>query len=476
MKFDLNSYHLTQKLSFIVVISGFFLFSVFCSTQQSGWSNLPEILKQISPPEFPDRDFIITDYGAVNDSTFNSRQAIQQAIDSCSAAGGGRVIVPRGRFLTGSVTLKSNVNLYIEKDAVLCFSHDLEDFLPLVLTRFEGTELMNYSPFIYAYEQENVALTGEGTIDGRADKDHWWPWKGNRPGSWGEGNPNQFKDRSLLLEMGETGVPVESRIFGPGHYMRVNFVQFYRCKNVQISGITVKRSPMWCIHPVLSENVTVRDIRVNSHGPNNDGCNPESCKNVLIKNCHFDTGDDCIAIKSGRNNDGRRINVPSENIVVQDCTMRDGHGGVVMGSEISGSCRNVYIENCTMDSPNLERALRIKTNSRRGGVVENIYMRNVQVGQVSDAVIKVNFNYEEGDTGEFTPVVRNIFVENITSEKSPYALYLVGYERSPISFIHLKGCKFSGVEKGNYLHFVQDLNARDVYINGELFTPENPAP
>ncbi len=225
---------------------------------------------------------------------------------------------------------------------------------------------------------------------------------------------------------------------------------------------------MWNIHPVLCENVTIRNVTVISHGPNNDGCNPESSKNVLIKNCYFDTGDDCIAIKSGRNADGRRLNAPSENIIIQGCTMKDGHGGVVIGSEMSGGCRNVFAEDCVMDSPNLERALRIKTNSMRGGIVENIYMRNITVGEVSDAVIRVNFNYQEGDVGQYTPVVRNIFVSNVTSRKSKYALALAGYERSPVSNLNLENCRFDGVTSGNMLSHYRDLKMKEVYINSEL--------
>ncbi len=200
-------------------------------------------------------------------------------------------------------------------------------------------------------------------------------------------------------------------------------------------------------------------------GPNNDGCNPESSRDVLIKNCYFDTGDDCIAIKSGRNADGRRLHIASENMVIQGCRMKDGHGGVVIGSEISGDCRNIFVEDCVMDSPHLERALRIKTNSLRGGVVENIYLRNITVGEVSDAVIRIFFYYGEGDVGPYTPIVRNIFVSQLTSRKSNYALYFHGYERAPVTNINLFNCNFNGVAQGNVLKHVVDLNLKDVYIN-----------
>jgi polygalacturonase len=193
---------------------------------------------------------------------------------------------------------------------------------------------------------------------------------------------------------------------------------------------------------------------------------------VLIKNCYFDTGDDCIAIKSGRNNDGRKINVPSENIIIRDCIMKEGHGGVVIGSEISGGVRNVFAENCKMSSPNLERALRIKTNSIRGGVIENIFMRNIEVGEVSEAVIKIDFYYEEGDAGKFTPVVKNINVENVKSEKSMFAIWIKAYDYSPVSDLTIRNCVFSNVENENVLENVTDLTIESVTINEKAFTEE----
>jgi polygalacturonase len=435
----------------------------------SGWNKVPEILRQIVPPAFPDNDFSIIEYGAVADGKTDCSVAITAAIDACYMAGGGRVVIPEGVFLSGAIHLKSNVNLHLADEATILFSPDPENYLPVVYTRFEGVECMNYSPLIYAFEQENIAITGNGTLDGQAGEEAWWSWKGRKAYDWEPGMPNQNADRDALFQMAADNIPVEERVFGSGHYLRPSFIQPYRCKNILIDGITIKRSPMWEIHPVLCENVTVQNVKIISHGPNNDGCNPESSKNVLIKNGYFDTGDDCIAIKSGRNEDGRRVNVASENIVIQDCTMKDGHGGVVIGSEMSGDCRNVFIENCVMDSPNLERALRIKTNSMRGGIVENIYMRDITVGEVSDAVIKVNFNYGEGDTGRHTPLVRNIYVKNLSSRKSKYAISLAGYERSPVTNLNLENCRFKGVEKENILEYSKDVSMKHVYINGELY-------
>ncbi|MBN2105580.1 glycoside hydrolase family 28 protein [bacterium] len=463
----------SASVYFKIVVTVVFIAGLFCSctsgsAERTGWDRIPEILCQIRPPVFPDLDFPVTNYGAKGDRETDCTESFRKAIQACHESGGGRVIVPAGIYLTGAIHLKSNVNLHLEKKAIVLFSSDFEKYLPPVYTRFEGVELMNYSPFIYAFEQENLAITGEGVLDGQAGVDTWWSWAGRAWGGWHKGAPHQRKDRDRLFQMAEDHIPVEKRIFGKGHYLRVNFIQLYRCKNILIEGVTIYRSPMWEIHPVLSENITVRNVTIDTHGPNNDGCNPESCKNVLIQNCYFDTGDDCIAIKSGRNADGRRINVPSENIIIQNCKMKDGHGGVVIGSEISGSCRNVFAEDCVMDSPNLDRALRIKTNSLRGGIVENVYFRNVDIGQVSDAIVRVYFHYENGDVGEHTPVVRNINLCHVTSKKSRYALMLEGYARSPISDITLENCRFEGVQEGNILNHVENLIMKKVTINGEL--------
>lgn len=438
------------------------------SLQRDDWDQVDQIKKNIVPPVFPEKDFLITNFGAVGNGSTDCTEAFAKAIAACSEAGGGRVVVPAGVYMTGAVHLKSNVNLHISENAVVKFSTDPKKYLPLVFTRWEGVECMNYSPLIYAYEQENIAITGKGVLDGQGANENWWSWKGNKVDGWKEGMPRQKEGRDKLFQMAENNVPPEERIMGEGFYLRPSFVQPYKCKNILIEGVTFKNSPMWFLNPVLSNNITIRGLRIEGLGPNNDGCNPESSKDVLIQNCYFDTGDDCIAIKSGRNNDGRRVNVPSENIIVEGCEMKEGHGGVVIGSEISGGVRNVFAQNCVMDSPNLERALRIKTNSVRGGVIENIYMRNVQVGQVSDAVILVDFQYEEGDAGNFTPTVRNIHVKNLTSSKSKYALRMRGYERAPITGLVLENCIFENAEKDNIVESVKDPVFNKVIVNGKL--------
>ncbi|MBN1766014.1 MAG: glycoside hydrolase family 88 protein [Sedimentisphaerales bacterium] len=404
-------------------------------TAEEGWAMLPGVLEQIQPPTFPDKNFDITRYGAEGSGSTDCTQAFVKAIDACHAAGGGRVVVPEGVYLSGAIHLKSNVNLHLKEGAVISFFTNTDDY-PIVYTRFEGTECMNFSPLVYAFEQENIAITGSGTLDGNGSHTNWWRWR------W-----THKSDIKLLNEQGDKSIPVKKRVFGQGHKLRPNMIQPYRCKNILIEGVTIKNSPMWHIHPVLSQNITVRNVKVIGHGPNNDGCNPESCKNVLIEGCYFDTGDDCIAIKSGRNTDGRRVNVPSENIIIRDCMMKEGNGGVVIGSEISGSARNILVEDCVMNSPNLDRGLRIKTNSIRGGVVENVFMRNVIMKEVKEAALKINYHYQEGDNGDFPPTVRNIFMTNVHCYKSKYPWHIRGYDHNPVRNVVLKGCTFENTEK-----------------------------
>src|SRR5829696_1916844 len=431
------------------------------------WNTIyPQILSRIRAPRFAKRDFPITKFGAKAGIENDSTAAIAKAIESCSKAGGGRVVVPAGVFLTGAIHLKSNVNLHVSKGATVKFSTDPNAYLPIVYTRWEGMELMHLSPFIYAYEQTNIAITGEGTLDGQGTS-FFWKWHGNpRYG----GNPDllsQRPARARLYEMMDKNVPVAERIFGEGHYLRPQFIQPYKCKNVLIEGVRVVDSPMWEVHPVLCENVTIRKLHIATHGPNNDGCDPESCKDVLIDNCFFDTGDDCIAIKSGRNNDGRRINVPTENIIVRKCTMKDGHGGITVGSEISGGVRNLFAHDCKLDSADLWTALRVKNNASRGGKLENFYFRNITVGQVSRAVVEIDFNYEEGPKGDHIPVMRNYVVDGLVCTTGNRAVDLQGLDNAPIYDVEIRNATFGTVKNRSVIKNVKGLKLENVTIEGK---------
>jgi unsaturated rhamnogalacturonyl hydrolase len=375
------------------------------------------------------------------------------------------VVVPAGEWLTAAIRLKSGVNLHVSEGATLKFIFEPAKY-PVVYTRWEGVECMNYSAFIYAFEQENIAVTGKGTLDGGANWDTWWSW--NRKG---DANKKQKIARDKLNAMGEQGVPVDQRVFGEGGFLRPNFIQPYRCKNILIEGVTIVGSPMWELNPVLSQNITVRGVQIHSHGPNNDGCDPASSRDILIEKCLFDTGDDCIAIKSGRNNDGRRVNVPSENIVIRDCVMQDGHGGVVLGSECTGGIRNVFVENCEMDSPNLDRALRFKNNAVRGGILENVFMRHVRVGRVGEAILTVDLMYEEGAKGPFKPIVRNVVIDDVTSSGSPRVLYIRGFEGAVIDNIRISNSTFNGVTATDVVQHAGTITFQNVSIIPEKIAP-----
>ncbi len=437
------------------------------------------IEQSIKAPSFPQKDFLITKYGAKTTNTAAKNQkAINKAIAACSKKGGGRVIVPAGTFLTGAITMLSHVNLVVEKDAVLKFAFE-PDLYPIVPTRWEGIDCLNLSPCIYAYKQTDIAVTGEGTIDGSGANDTWWPWNGNPRFGFKEGMISQRGgSRARLLKNAEDGVPMDQRIFTKEDGLRPQLINFYLCENILMENLTLLNSPFWVIHPLLSKNITVRGMKIINDGPNGDGCDPESCDGVLIENCYFNTGDDCIAIKSGRNNDGRLWDKPSENIIIRNCEMKNGHGGVVIGSEISGGCRNVYAENNVMDSPELERVVRIKTNTCRGGVIENINARNIKVGVCKESVLKINLDYEPKEVccRGFVPTVRNINIENITCEKSKYGVQIIALDSvCNVYDINVKNCHFNGVKDGNFSSGqTRDVRFDNLFINGSLVLQQMP--
>lgn len=429
------------------------------SGEADPWSRLPGILAGIKAPAFPALDCPITKFGAKPDGVTEATEAFRKAIAECAGKGGGRVVVPPGEFLTGAIHLKSGVNLHVQKGATVRFSTDPSRYLPVVKTRFEGIEYMGYSPLIYAFGQENIAITGEGTLDGQSSDANWWFWKGRAtpmPGT-------QRADRDRLFQQAEDGVPVEQRVYGAGHFLRPTFIEPYESRNILIEGVTIRNAPFWIIHPTLSSNVTIRGVTVISHGPNNDGANPESSTDVLIENSTFDTGDDCIAIKSGRNADGRRVNMASERIVVRNSTMRAGHGGVTIGSEVSGSVRDVFAEKLVMSSPDLERGIRFKTNARRGGVIENVFVRDIEIGEVGSAV-DIDLLYEEGAKGDFMPTVRNVRIERMTVRKATYAFFVRGLPGAPVHGLSVLDSSFSSVAKGSLIQGLADLVLRNVSI------------
>ena len=444
----------------------------------AGWDDneYKRIEQSIQLPKIAERQFLITSFGAKTTATAAQNQkAINRVISLVSKKGGGKVIIPKGTWNTGAIELKSHVNLVLEEGATLHFAFEPKLY-PQVRTSWEGLACWNYSPCIYAYKATDIAITGKGTIDGGGNNDTFWQWNGSPRFGYKEGvtkESQKLGSRSKLLKMAEDGVPFDERKFGMGYGLRPQLVNMVHCERILIKDVKMINSPFWVIHPLLSKNITVDGVYVWNEGPNGDGCDPEACENVLIQNCVFHTGDDCIAIKSGRNNDGRLWNQPSKNIIIRNCKMEDGHGGVVIGSEISGGCENVYAENCVMDSPHLERILRIKTNNCRGGQVQNINMRNVVVGQCKEAVVKINLDYERKEIcyRGFEPIVNNVNVENVTCQKSDYGVLIIGRDSlENVYDINIKNCKFDGVVKEPVKITGKTRNVKfdNLVINGSL--------
>ena len=473
--------------NFFIALMALLAISINLPAQEEWNTVYKEIDARIKAPVFKDKVY----KAAVKPSNAakKNQQIINQMIAKCSKAGGGVVSIPAGKYMTGPVTLQSNVNLRVEKDAELVFAFD-RSLYPLVYTRWEGLDLYNYQPCVYAIDCKNIALTGEGTINGNgtdgeiaADgtvvkEGNWWYMKGLKGHGFRQGvdewqGTAKEGPRAKLIKMSDNNVPAKERVFGKNGGLRPQLVNFVRCENVLIENVRLLNSPFWVIHPLFCKNLTVRGAYIYNEGPNGDGCDPESCEDVLIEGCTFHTGDDCIALKSGRNGDGLRANVPCRNVIVRKCKMEDGHGGVVIGSEISGGCDNIFAEDCDMDSPNLDRVLRIKTNTCRGGINQNIFMRNIRVGQCREAVMRINLVYEPNEIAErgHIPTVRNVFMENVTCKKSKYGILLNGLEeQSQIYNINVKNCKFGGLSAEPVYRTGKshDINIENVTVSAKM--------
>lgn len=454
-----------KNLLALIAVPGILL-SACSSGEASPWAEMDKVMERISAPTFPDKTYIISDYYNGTDSLYT--EAINGAIAACSSNGGGVVVIPAGVYRTAPIRLLSNVNLHLDDSAKVNFITDPALF-ESVLTRIEGIDCYNLSPLIYAYDAENVAVTGNGVFDGGADTTNWFNPKRLK---WIDENGDEVNEKTRLYKMKEDSLPVEQRLLEHEAGIRPQFINLYKCKNVLLEGFTLNNSPFWLIHPLMCENVTVRGVTMQSHWRNNDGCDPESCRDVLIDNCFFNTGDDCIAVKSGRDQDGRRWNLPCENVIVRNCNMRDGHAGVAMGSEITGSVKNVWVEDCTMDSPNLDRIIRIKSNAVRGGEVENVFVRNITVGECRQAILGFELHYWNVYDGPYPPYFHNIQLENITSGKSRYVLNLDGFDdKIQARDIIVKNCSFNGVTDPEINHVVgvDNIVFENVTVNGEPF-------
>ncbi|MEU7898069.1 glycosyl hydrolase family 28 protein [Nonomuraea sp. NPDC049152] len=432
----------------------------------SPWDQVPAILARVVPPTFPDRTFRITDYGAKPDNTTDCTTAFRDAIAACNAAGGGTVLVPgTGRFRTGKIHLLSNVRLHVESGGTIRFRSDAPSYLPTVYTRWQGIECYNYSPFIYARGERNLALTGTGTIDGNAAAGPWFGFDSQRGPDW-----------ERLQEQAVDGVPVEQRQFGDGHFLKPNMIQLYDCENILIEDLDIRNPAMWTIHPVLSRNITVRRVKVYSRGAMVDGCDPESCADVLIENCSFDTGDDGTVIKSGRDTDGRRVGVPSENIVIRGNTYYGRWGAITVGSEMSGGVRNVFAENNRIfpgSSYHSFYALYLKTNNRRGGVIDGIHVRNLTGGPCDRGGFHIDMNYSLTGPGHgpiVNPVIQNLTVEGLNIDDSPFAIKLSGSSASHIKNVTIANSTFTAIDTpAPQIGNADNVVLNNVRINGVLY-------
>jgi polygalacturonase len=420
------------------------------------------ILKNIKVPEFKKVVYNIVEYGAIADGQTDIKTALDKAISLCSVSGGGEVLIPKGKFyIAGPVVLKSHVNLHFEDGAELIFSGDPKDYLPAVLTLWEGTELYNYSPLFYAYQCSDIAVTGNGIINGSASK-NFAAWR-----------PQGSTEQNKLRQMGHDGTPVYERLFGDGYHLPPDMIQFFGCKNVLISNITILDAPYWVIHPVLCNNVTVEHVTIHSHNLNNDGCDPESCTNILIQYNKFDTGDDGIAIKAGRDQDAWRIGQPTENVVVRFCEFTSKANGLCIGSEMSAGVRNVYMYNVLIH--HCLSAIYFKSNLDRGGFIENIHVNNVQCDTAKSAFIRFENNYHGSRGGHYPTLFSGFYIDNVTCNQSgEVGIYAVGVDGNPLKNIYLNKVTVLYTPQAEVISNAENLNYLDVKINGvELTKPTN---
>jgi hypothetical protein len=384
----------------------------------------PMILPE--PPVFPERDFSVHDHGGIGDGRTLNTHAFARAIAACAAAGGGRVVVPPGRWLTGAIHLRSNINLHLTPGSTIVFSDAPEDYLPAVWVRWGSFECMNYSPLIYARDCDNIAITGHGTIDGNGAG--WFNWA-----------PRQTGTAERLHRMSVDNVPVNQRIFAtPEDSLRPNFIHPINCRRVLVEGVTILTGPFWTLQFTFCDGVIARNLTIRTTGPNTDGIDIDSSRNVLIEDCDLTTGDDCIVLKSGINEEGRRVDRPTENVVIRRCIARAGHGGFVIGSEMSGGVRNVLVEDCNFIGTVV--GVRFKSARGRGGVVENIWCRDLRLANITREAILLTTFYRAwfgSDTG-MAPVFRNLHFERIHVEGAHTPIAIEGLPEQPIQNLQFR--------------------------------------
>lgn len=424
------------------------------------WKDVKKIERSIVPPVFRNAAFEVVSYGAAKDGITNDRPAIQKAIDVCADCGGGKVVLSPGKyFCEGPIKMRSNVNLHFEEGAELIFSTDEKSYLPLELVRWEGTEVFNYSPMIYGRDLVNVAITGKGIINGRG-AEHFEKWK-----------TLQKPDQQALRKMGVDGTPVNERIFGEGHYLRPAMVDLLHCENILLEDLTLVDCTFWSFHLSGCNNAIARRLKVDCTNLNSDGIDPDSSTNVLIEDCFFHTGDDGIAVKSGRDQDGWRMAEPTENVIIRRCTFDTESNGLCIGSEISGGVRNVFMYDCRIK--NAKQGIYIKSNLDRGGYIEDIHFRNIRVSRVTDVLLKIDSDYKSESKGNYPTSMRNFEIRNVKAESARCGIYAKGFEQRPIENLSIRNLTLKEAEQTCILRDTSNLVFKNVRINGKRITPSS---
>lgn len=416
------------------------------------------ILSRISGAKIPDNKISILKFGAKGDGVSDCKKAFDKAMKYADKRGGAYISVPSGiYYIKGPLTLTSDICIDLEEGAVLKFAPEPEHY-PIVNTSWEGTYLYNYSPMIFGYRVHDVAIIGKGTIDGNA-MSTFATWKKNQ-------KPAQMRSR----EMNHTGVAVDLRRFGDGDWLRPHMIQFYGCENITVEGVKMINSPFWCLHLLQSENIICRSLRYDAKLVNNDGIDPESSCDILIEDVHFDNGDDNIAIKSGRDNDGWSAGRPCENIIVRNCHFKGLHA-VVLGSEMSGGVRNVFVENCDY-AGYCKRGIYIKTNPDRGGFVKNLYVNNCVFGDVEDLFYVTSKYAGEGLDNNHFSEIENLVVDGLECQKaSKAALVLQGTDEKPISNVSFDNIKVGEAKIGVSFSNTYNVKMGECHIGGTVDIP-----
>lgn len=410
--------------------------------------------------DFPARDFPITRYGARKDDPKATMKAFEKAMQACNKAGGGRVVVPQGDWVTGTIHFKDSCLLYLSEGATLVFEDDPSLYLPAVHTSWEGTECMNYSPLIYAFGCKNVGIAGSGTIAPKMD--FWRTWFA-RP-------EEHIQATRQLYAMCSTGVAVEHRRMEEGKAnMRPHLIQFNRCTNVTLDGFKIRESPFWTIHLYLCNDAWVHGLDVYAHGHNNDGIDIEMTSRAVVEDCVFDQGDDAVVLKSGRNQDAWRLATPTEDIVIRRCTVVQGHCLMGIGSEMAGGVRRVYMHDCHL-SDAAYRMFYLKTNHRRGGFIEDIRMENVtgkSVRTVFEIDTDVLYQWRDIVPTFETAItrIRNISLIGADCEQADAVYRINGDSRDPVQGVLLKDVHIGKVNK--YIN--ESTNCRNVVTDNVVW-------